>query len=172
MNPAHIHLMLNHFPVVGTFLCLILQIIATTLRSVELKKGTLYLLVATGAMAGLVYFTGEEAEAQLLNFPGILRAAVLSHDDAAFYAVVAAILCGLVALSGLTLFRRTAFTCGWFWPTSLILTVITAALMAWTANLGGHIRHPEIRNQVRLFTPAPRAISRVATPAGDPCTMP
>ena len=152
MNSAHIHLMLNHFPVVGIVSGLALQIIATVRGSVELKKSALHLIVATGAIAGLVFLTGREAGEQLLLLPGISQPAILTHNAAAFYAMVVAVAGGLVALGGLTILQRDALTRNWFWFLSLLLTAITTAIMAWTANLGGQIRHPEIRNQVRLIT--------------------
>jgi hypothetical protein len=52
---------------------------------------------------------------------------------------------GVVALAGLILFRRAERLPGWIVAATLVLFLATSGLMGWTANLGGQIRHTEIR---------------------------
>jgi hypothetical protein len=52
---------------------------------------------------------------------------------------------GVVALAGLILFRRAEKLPGWIVAATLVFSLATSGLMGWTANLGGQIRHTEIR---------------------------
>jgi uncharacterized membrane protein len=144
MNWPHIHLLFNHVPVLGVMFGLILAIAAVWLNHAELRKIALWVSLVAGAAAGFVYFTGEQAEESLLRAPGIPQPLVLAHDDAAFYAVVAAVALAVVSLAALLLMRRTARWPRWLTPAWFLVAVLTAGLISWTANLGGRIRHPEI----------------------------
>jgi asparagine N-glycosylation enzyme membrane subunit Stt3 len=59
MNWAHIHLSLNHLPVVGTFFGVLLLLLALLRKSEELKRVSLGVFVLTALLALPVYFTGE-----------------------------------------------------------------------------------------------------------------
>jgi len=146
MNWSHVHLMLNHIPVLGVFFGLLLLLAAKLRKSEELDKASLVVFVLMGAAAGLVYFTGEQAEVAVTQIPEISKTLVLQHDDAAFYAVTSACILGGVALLGLFLFRGTRSAPRWFGVVVLLLALLTTGLVVWTANLGGYIRHPEIRS--------------------------
>jgi hypothetical protein len=52
---------------------------------------------------------------------------------------------GIAALIGLIIFRRAEKLPGWVIGAALVLSLATSGLMGWTANLGGQIRHTEIR---------------------------
>jgi hypothetical protein len=57
---------------------------------------------------------------------------------------VASSVLGVAALVGLLLYRRGKRAPGWFTATALMLALVTAGLLMWTASLGGRIRHTEI----------------------------
>jgi len=61
-----------------------------------------------------------------------------AHQDAALLALILLEITGLVAWIALWRFRR------WHEAGVLVLAIVTFGLMAHTANIGGHIRHPEI----------------------------
>jgi uncharacterized membrane protein len=155
MNWPHIHLLLNHVPVLGVLFGLILAVVAFWLNHAELKKIALWVSLVAGAAAGLVYFTGEQAEEALLRAPGIPQPLVLAHDDAAFYAVVAAVVLAVLSVVALVLMRRKARWPGWLAPAWFLVAVLTAGLISWTANLGGRIRHPEIASTATQAPVAP-----------------
>jgi len=62
MNWAHIHLSLNHLPVVGIIFGVLLLLLALLRKSEELKRVSLGVFVLTALIALPVYFTGEPAE--------------------------------------------------------------------------------------------------------------
>ncbi|HEX7296863.1 MAG TPA: hypothetical protein VF251_13995, partial [Pyrinomonadaceae bacterium] len=106
MSWIHLHLLLNHAPVVGTFIGLLLLLVAFLMKSDELKKVTLgfFLLIALGTIP--VYLTGEPAEEVIENIPGISKAMIEQHENAALFSLIAIEVAGFIALIGLLAFRR------------------------------------------------------------------
>ena len=152
MNWAHIHLSLNHLPVVGTIFGVLLLLLALVRKSEELKRVSLGVFVFTALLALPVYFTGEPAEKVVEHLPGVAEPLIERHEDAALFALLMAGGAGVVALAGLILFRRAEKLPGWIVAATLVLSIATSGLMGWTANRGGRIRHTEIRADFKAPT--------------------
>jgi len=144
MNAAHVHLLLNHVPILGTAFVVPLLVWAIVRRSDEVARLALIALVAIGALAVPVFLSGEPAEELIEDQPGVTEHWIAQHEDIAKVALGAALLLGVVALGGLVAFRSKAIPVG-FSTFALLLTLGTAGLMATTGWHGGHIRHTEIR---------------------------
>ncbi|GBC76648.1 hypothetical protein HRbin08_00110 [bacterium HR08] len=145
MNPAHVHLLLNHIPVVGIWLGIALYLVALV-RKPEWRSLSLSVFVVMAALTIPAYLSGEPAEEMIHGFPGVSEATVEAHEEAAGPALVAMLVLGAVAAGGLMRFRAAAsWSRGYGWII-LILALIAGGLIGRTANLGAHIRHPEIRS--------------------------
>ncbi|MGE0352901.1 MAG: hypothetical protein AB7I33_05330 [Gemmatimonadales bacterium] len=145
MNTAHLHLLVNHLPVLGVLFGVLLLAWAVFRRSPQLTRAALGVFVLAG-IAGLVaYLTGEPAEEAVERLSGVSETLIGQHEDAALAATFGAGLLGLLALAGLVAFRRLADLPRWFTGASLAFGLVATGMMAWTANLGGQIRHSEIR---------------------------
>ena len=145
MNWAHIHLSLNHLPVVGTFFGVLLLLLALLRKREELKRVSLGVFVFTALLALPVYFAGEPAEEVVEHLSGVAEPLIERHENAALFALLMAGGAGVVALAGLILFRRSEKLPRWIVAATLALSLATSGLMGWTANLGGQSRHTEIR---------------------------
>ncbi len=152
MNWPHIHLMINHFPVIGLILCILLLGAALIRRSEELKQVALGAFVLIALTAVPVYLTGQAASDTVKKLPGVVESMVDTHEDVASYALVMVLILGAVALAGLIFFRHSTKIPIWFMAIILAAALAAAALIGLTANLGGQIRHPEIREG---FVPPP-----------------
>jgi uncharacterized membrane protein len=108
-----------------------------------MRRTSLVVLLLTGAAAGGVYLTGEPAEELLENTAGVSERQIERHEDAAVAATTGATLLGVAALVLLWRSRRGSMSSTLLLAT-LGLAVLTTVMMAWTANLGGQIRHSEI----------------------------
>ena len=144
MNPAHVHLIINHVPVVGLAFALALLAWGAVRSNQALIKAALVSLVALALVAIPVYLTGEPAEKAVKGLPGVGYGFIEQHDDAATAALVGVLVAGGAGLIGLWAYRARPVA-AWFSSSMLLLCLIAAGLMAWTANLGGQIRHTEIR---------------------------
>jgi uncharacterized membrane protein len=146
-NGAQVHLWLNHIPVLGTLFGLLLLIAALTARQAVLKTTALCVLVLTALAALPVYFTGEPAEGVVEHLPGVTQARIDEHEESAEWALAAVETLGVLCLLTLILFRkRPDGPSAALLLSLLIVALLTAAIMARTAHLGGEIRHQEIRS--------------------------
>lgn len=145
MSWAHIHLALNHVPVIGLLIVLLLLAVARLRRSAELTQVSYALFVLLAATAVAVYLTGEPAEELVENLPGVSEPLVERHEELALIATIGMVVLGLVALVGLIRIRGYRIASVWYGRGVLLLALLMAGLMGWTANTGGQIRHSEIR---------------------------
>ncbi len=146
MNPAHLHLILNHIPLIGMGFTLLLLIIAFVRKSGELLNIALIFTVLVALFAIPVYLTGEPAEELVEDLPGISESIMEEHEESAEISFILAEITGAVALISLIVLaysynygRKLAIL-------TLMLLIVSGGLMVWTANLGGKIHHPEIRS--------------------------
>jgi len=145
MNPVHIHLFLNHVPVVGTIVGLLLLAAAFAMKSADLKRASLGIFVAMALVAVPVFLTGEPAEERIEDLAGVSKGRIEEHEEAARFALIGMELLGAVALAGLVVFRRAPRIAGGLTAASLVFGLLVSGVVARAANLGGQIRHSEIR---------------------------
>ena len=143
MNAAHVHLMLNHFSIIGSMFGLVLLAVAMVRNSRELITVSFACLASVAIMSIPVYFTGPPAEEAIKHLPGVSEEVVERHEEAAQVAFTAIECVGALALAGLWLFR-TEPAPPWFLTILLVGSLLMAGAMIYTANRGRQIRHPEI----------------------------
>jgi uncharacterized membrane protein len=144
-NLAHIHLLLNHIPTVGTVVGVGLLLLSFVRRNEHLKRASLEVFFLIAMMSLPAYLSGNVAENVINDRPDVSAASIAAHNDAAVMALLMMELTGIVAWFALWQFRRLGRPTRGALATVLVLSVITLAAMAQTANIGGEIRHEEIR---------------------------
>jgi len=145
MNWAHVHLMINHFPVIGVLGAILLLLYALVRKSDEVRMVSFGAFVLIALITIAVFFTGHGAEDVVKNVPGVTEASIGRHEEMADIALVFMEGLGIIALTGLFLLRRTGSIPKWLVLIVLVISFITAAVVGLAANLGGQIRHTEIR---------------------------
>jgi hypothetical protein len=145
MNAAHLHLALNHLPVLGSLFGLLLLLWALARREVAVWRVAMATFIAAGLSAVPVYLTGHPAEEFVENLPGASMDVAAGHENAAVLALAAAVLLGLLGAAGLWLARERETTPAPISMAAVALGVATTGLMLWTALLGGRIHHQELR---------------------------
>jgi uncharacterized membrane protein len=147
MNPvtaAHFHLLLSHAPVAAIFFGFGLLAYGVWRGSRDIQKAALALFVAAAVLAVPSYLTGEPGAGVIKGLPGVSDRIMEQHQAAAGVTLAGCVALGIVALAGLIVFRGKTVT-GWFGILLLAGALLAGGLMTWTANLGGQIRHSEIR---------------------------
>jgi hypothetical protein len=114
-------------------------------KSDELNRLALAILVFTALVAIPVYLTGEPSEEAVEKLPGVSEALIEQHEEGAKVSLILAIISGAIALVSIFAMRLKKEIAGWFVLLPLVFSIATAVSMARTANLGGQIRHTEIR---------------------------
>jgi hypothetical protein len=164
MNLAHVHLLINHVPVLGTIFTLLLFAAGLVMRSRDVTKVAMAAMFLVALSAIPTYLTGPPSERIVEDLPGVSEAAIERHQESAGVSLAAVEVLGVAALIGLIVSRGGRAVPTWAVVVVLILALVTSGLMARTANLGGMIRHTEIRSSVGAFLPAQRQRA-VAPPA-------
>jgi len=145
MSIVHLHLLLNHVPVVGTLFALLLFAAALFFREAIPIRFALGFSAAIAVVAVAVYFTGGAAEEAVEKLAGVTERAIEQHEEAAELSTIAVSLFGALSLVALAVFRKGSVP-RWVGAAGLVGTIVLSGLMAWTANLGGQIRHTEIQS--------------------------
>jgi uncharacterized membrane protein len=144
MSLAHVHLLLNHFPIIGTMIGLALFVLALLAKSDHLKQASLLLLLGIAMLAFPTYLSGNAAAAEIQHLSGVSQDLIKAHQNSALLAFIFMELTGSFAWLGLWQFRRLSHVPRWNLTVVLLLSVVTVLLMSTTGNTGGDIRHPEI----------------------------
>ena len=143
MNTAHLHLLLTHLAVLGAAFGVLSIVVALIRKSDEVKRFALVVLVGAAVAAIPAYLTGEPAEEIVEHLAGVSESLIEVHEDAAIYSLVLIEFSGLLALLSMGFINRP-FGRKLVLITSLV-SVAALGSIVWTANLGGKIRHSEIR---------------------------
>jgi uncharacterized membrane protein len=148
MSLAHVHLLLNHFPIVGSIIGLGLFILALVAKSDHLKQTSLVVLLGIAMLAFPTYLSGNAAAEEIQGLPGVSMKLIEAHQNSALLAFLFMEITGSFAWLGLWQFRRLAYVPRWNLTLVLVLSVLTVLLMSTVGNTGGDIRHPEIANDM------------------------
>jgi hypothetical protein len=174
-TPAHLHLALNHVPIIGLAVACLPVLIGILFHSRGALASGLLAVLFCAATVPAIMETGEGAREAFVD--GSAIPPVDEAGNAAFHQhagrakitapfVYASGLLALVALVALLRFPRQAAWVGWGVLAGCLLSI---ALSVWTAEAGGRIRHMEFRSSTPAPTPLPTpASSPSPIPAGSP----
>ena len=148
MNEAHYHLVVNHFPIMGTIFGLGILIAGMVFKKNSLQI-TAYVLFCIAAIAGFLSMnTGEGAEDLVENLPSVGHTIIHEHEEIAEkFAVIVYALAGFSLLTMYLQAKKSSFAkmASYF---TLLLALIAAFIGKGVGTTGGEIRHTEIRTTV------------------------
>ena len=84
MNYTHLHLLINHLPVFGTFLGFIILIYGMYAKSDATKTAAYLVFLIAGVGGAIAYYTGDPAEDTVKHLSGIVKGSVHEHEKGAF----------------------------------------------------------------------------------------
>jgi uncharacterized membrane protein len=145
MDTTHLHLLLNHVPTIGFIVALGFFIVSFIAKSDHLKQASLVLMVGIAFITIPTYVTGNGAWNHIQNMDEMHQTAAETHEGAAFLALVAIQITGALAFLGLWSLRRTGELSHGATAVIFVFAAVSFVLVAGAANLGGEIRHIEIR---------------------------
>jgi len=143
-NAAQLHLILNHFPIIGTFMVIIVLGYAVYVNDERIKKLGMVLLVFIGLITIPAFLTGGKAERIVKGNEGIVEENIQPHEDYARTSMIAMEITAGVALLGLILFRKEKPAPVYFGVILLLIIIVVNLMMVYTGHLGGKISHSAI----------------------------
>ena len=140
----HLHVLLNHFPSVGTVIALGLFVTAYHLKSDDLRRSSMVLFLILGLLAIPTYISGAAARWAIQGNEGISPEIISAHMDQALMAFTFLGITGCLAWFGLWQERRFTSVPGWNLIAVFVASLISLLYMSRAGNIGGHINHPEL----------------------------
>lgn len=163
MNPIHIHLILNHLPIVAMLLAALLLSASCFVRSRGFHIAAVSVALFAGITAIPAYLSGESAE-ESLETTQVGESAeqfVEAHEEAAAFALGGGIASALVA--GLSLFLAASNNPnrigGLAKAGAAVVSLAAVLLLVQAGATGGKIAHPELRGGLGS------SVNGTATPA-------
>lgn len=144
MSLVHLHLMLNHIPVVGALFLAVLFAAGLVRGDATLVRTALWSCAVLAVIAIAAVLTGEPAEEAVAGITGVSEAAIERHEDVALVATVLLGAGGVLSAAALRLARQRQSMPRWIAAAGLAGSLAIAGAMGVTANLGGQIRHSEL----------------------------
>ncbi|HLG33531.1 MAG TPA: hypothetical protein VI757_01515 [Bacteroidia bacterium] len=148
MNQTHIHLLLNHAPIMGTAFGAALFFYGLFRKNSAVVDASLLAFAVTALVAIPVFLTGEPAEESIENIQGIVKSAIETHEENAEVAFWLMEALGLFSLVTFFVRRKENKMAIMLTNVSLIFSLVVFGFMVRVGNDGGKIRHPEMSNEV------------------------
>ncbi|RVT72787.1 hypothetical protein EOD40_15350 [Flavobacterium sufflavum] len=147
MNDAHLHMLVNHFPIVGTILGLIILIGGVYFRSISIKNTAYFLFIIAAVFTVFSMSTGEGAEEIVEDMPTIGHEIIHNHEELAEKFAIVLYLLGVVSVIGLITNIRNHPKATFFSYAIVAIAAVAVFLSTKVGTSGGEIRHTEIRSE-------------------------
>jgi hypothetical protein len=146
MDINYLHIFLSHIPFIATTVVLVLLIIGISVKSEVFVRVCLWILVITGVVVFIIYFTGEPAADTLKSlYPDFDEKFIEAHESISLVAFVMLMVSAVYSLLGLIVYRESKDTTLLFKYVLLIIVFISVLFSVWSTYKGLQIRHPELR---------------------------
>ena len=142
MNAARIHLLFNHFPVVGLFIGICIFAYALIKKEHLFEQAAKIIFIVSALICVGVFFSGEGAEEIIEELdPNINHELIHEHEEAgeaAFYLMIALGVLSMLSLLGRN--RGANFKKRLTWVIA-ILAIVSAFFLANASHHGAEIQH-------------------------------
>lgn len=143
MNAAYIHLLFNHFPIIGSLFGFCFFIFGVFFKNSSIKNAGLIIFLVISIITIPAYFSGEGTEDYVENIPGIVNGIIHDHEELAEIAFLMMSGLGLLSAIALIPFKNKAYR-GYLTFLISLLSLITVITMIIVGSAGGKIRHTEL----------------------------
>ncbi|MFZ4705295.1 MAG: hypothetical protein ACOYMF_04740 [Bacteroidales bacterium] len=147
MLGAYPHLLVNHFPILGTIFGILILLSGIILKNDTVKQTGLATLVFAALMSAVALFTGDPAGEAVNAIPGTSEAMIDHHENMAYMALWILIPSGLLSAMAFYSIWKKEKGAKNLVIAAFALSLLAAGWMAYVAKTGGQIRHSELRSQ-------------------------
>lgn len=145
MNDAHLHMVVNHFPIIGTILGLGVLVAGMLLKNNSVKNTAYVLFIVAAVFAAFSMGTGEGAEEMVEDMPNIGKQIIHEHEEMAEKLAIVLYVLGLISIGGFYLNIKNHSKAKLVSYIAVLVAAVGVFLAQQTGTTGGEIRHTEIR---------------------------
>lgn len=145
MNDAHLHMLVNHFPIIGLFFGFFILLFGIIKNSSTLKATAYIIFIFCMIMGKISMMTGDKAEYAVEEMAGFSHDYIHEHEEAAELFMKPLYILGLVSILGLVGIVKKRNSEKMVSYCAVILVAICLFLSKNAGTTGGEIRHIEIR---------------------------
>jgi uncharacterized membrane protein len=145
MNDAHLHLVVNHFPIIGTIFGLGILIGGIVFKNNAVKNVSYIIFVVAAIFTLASMSTGEGAEELVEDMPSIGKQIIHEHEELAEKLAFVMYILGAFSLLGLYTTIKNHSKAKLVSFLVLVIAVVGVVLAKSVGTSGGEIRHTEIR---------------------------
>ena len=145
MNDAHLHMVVNHFPIIGTIFGLGILIAGVFMKNTVIKNVAYILFVVAAIFAAVSMATGEGAEEIAENLPSVTHQIIHEHEEMAEKLALVLYALGVISLLGLFLNFKHHAKAATVSYLALVVAIVGVFFGKQTGTTGGEVRHSEIR---------------------------
>lgn len=142
MNAAHLHIILNHFPVIGFILGLGVLLTGAAIGQKILRQAGLFILFLMALPCIPVYYSGHEAEEYVEKLAA--AGSIEEHEKAGEWAYALTLASGLLAGAAFAANWKEARVGRYITIAAVLAALFSSTVLVRTAYLGGLIRHTEV----------------------------
>jgi len=158
VNYEHLHLLLNHFPIIGSFIATGLFLASFFGKNNrDMRRSSYIVFVGVALLTIPAFLTGFAAQ-QMLKAPGIVEALVRRHESSALLSIWFMMITGALALIGLWKAQGAGQPPRWNVSAMLVFSLLTLGLVSRTGYTAGGIRHPEVREAAEASATNPTIV--------------
>jgi uncharacterized membrane protein len=149
MNQAHLHMVFNHFPIIGLFFGIGILAYGIIKKQTILVNTAYVIFIVCMIMGKATMMTGEGAE-EIVEELGVSHDIIHEHEEIAetFMKVLYGL--GILSIAGLVVNTKKHAKASIVSYVVLILAIGSAILSKNVGTSGGEIRHTEIRENANI----------------------
>lgn len=153
MNEAHLHMVVNHFPIIGSIFGLGILLISLIFKNKAVQNVAYGLFILSAIFGAISMATGEGAEEIAEKLPSVTHQIIHEHEEMAEKLAILLYALGAMSILGAYLDFKKHPISKFVTYVVLIISIGTVFFATQTGTTGGEIRHTEIRTDAALNTP-------------------
>lgn len=146
MNGAHIHLVVNHLPIVAVIIGTLVLIAGYLFKNNSIKKTALGINIFSAITSIAAFLSGEPAEEVIENIKNGQEGLIHAHEEFAELFLILSIILGVISIITLILSIKEKPYAGYGFIVVLGLSLALIIIGKQVGTSGGEISHPEIRS--------------------------
>lgn len=149
MTDAHYHLVVNHFPIIGTILAVGILIAGMLLKNNSVKNVSYVIFIVSAIFAYLSLKTGGPAAGAVKGMPDITKEIISEHAKVANNLAYTLYALAILSMLGLYTNIKNHNKADLFSFLAFIVSLLAVFFAQHVGTSGGEIRHTEIRKDYK-----------------------